>query len=109
MHSINWKGTSVFVFSILVLTSSLAKAKNFKELEKVSLKCSVELVGGKITILYYHGVPTRQVKFFKESLYNKKLSNNNVKIHKVEECVEFDKDFINQNSNRLHKKLLQES
>jgi len=94
----------VFVFSPFILANKSTEIKTFKMLKKVSLKCHVELVGGKSTVLYHHDLPVKARKSFKEMLLKQYANAPSAKkIYKVHQCIELKKNFKNRAIHRLDK------
>lgn len=102
----------MFTFSHLALGNNMGQVKHFKNLKKVSLKCYVQLIGGKSTILYHYDLPERDKASFPAWLLQNYINlpgiNQSHKIYKVNECVELDKKFSEEIANNLHEKLSKE-
>lgn len=96
----------MFTFSYSALANNTGQVKHFKNLKKVSLKCYVQLIGGKSTILYHYDLPEKLRQSFTRNLpQSNYFSNKQKKIYKVNECVELDEKFSEEIANSLHTKL----
>ena len=103
------KITNMILVTFVICCSGIVMAKdkgvdvNFKDLKKVSLKCYIELVGGKNIIIRHHNLPERDRHTFESKLLQNGIEQGNktYPIYKVKECVELDKKFTDSLAERL--------
>lgn len=80
------------------------EVKHFKDLKKVSLKCYIELVGGKTMIIQHYDLPIRDRSTFESELLKNGISQGRktLNIYKVRECAESDEKFKDLIAERLY-------
>ncbi|MDO7086589.1 TapY2 family type IVa secretion system protein [Pseudocolwellia sp. AS88] len=98
------------IYSIFHSSLILAKkSERFEDVKKVNLKCHVELIGGKTTILYHYHLPESDKDLFANWLlqkYKDSQGNNEVEpVYKVNECVEIKDKFKDTIANTLEAEL----
>jgi len=100
----------VFLLSFSVFASANKSSEKLyiKASNTISLKCHVELVGGKNTILYHYNIPQSNRASFKDNLIKgnmHKTLDKPIKIYKVHECIEISHSFKDTMTNLLDKKM----
>lgn len=93
----------ILLYSCLAAANKLVEGKSFKDLEKQSVKCSVVLTGGKTTVLRYYNIPVRDRSMLESEIKAKGVDagNNHYSIHKIKECINFNKKFKDAISRQL--------
>lgn len=83
------------------------EVKHFKDLEKISLKCYVELMGGTKTVVKHFNLPKRDRDSFESKLLSREVSQGRKtrKVYKVIECAELGKKFKDSIAQNLYKKI----
>jgi hypothetical protein len=90
-------------FSNVVLANASVKVKQFKDLKKISLKCHIELVGGKDLVITHYDLPKRDQDKFASILLKRGVSQQGKikSVYKVNECVEINKKFKDLKINQM--------
>jgi hypothetical protein len=94
--------SALFIFCSILTNPAIAK----KKVEKVEVKCHVELYGGGEAI-HFRKIKQSKLDKLEQRLINKKIKVAKIKgkqtIYKVLECVSLDKEFSRPQSKNVDK------
>ncbi len=97
---------SLFISNI-AFANQTVQVKHFKDLKKISLKCYVELIGGRKIVIQHHNLPEKSRNKFEERLITKGISGgkNSRKIYKVIECTKLNHKFKDSIAENLYEEM----